>query len=127
MFNNPNHPNTNNLSRYIAILASARFHCDTLVSAEQSAFLACGGPPEWLKGVKYAPLKLQRLLEVNSLLAHQPWRIRESHISALTSLNNPNHPSNNPRDEAFSIAEIVHAFVILTSFHALSGNNPKNP
>jgi hypothetical protein len=31
-------------------------------------------------GVQYAPKKIHNLLEVNALLAHQPWLVKEDHI-----------------------------------------------
>ena len=67
----------------------------TLVSLEQSLFLAGGGTRAWLGAV---PGKLARLEEVNTLLCHNPRRITSKHIKTLTD-----------GEESFSITEAVQA------------------
>lgn len=98
---------------YLAILAASRFKCHYLVQQQESEFLANEGEADWLKSTSYAPVKIQKILEVNAILAHQPWRLLPSHISELVRT----------ADSAarWSIPELVHAFVIFASFRALAG------
>lgn len=96
---------------YIAIMASARHHCVYLVSLHSSCFLQVGGDPRWLEGLSYAPFKLRRLNDLNKYLAHRPWLITKEHIECLLK---------SPAGHAWSLAELIHALVLLTHFHALS-------
>lgn len=34
------------------------------------------GDPTWLLGINHIPKKLQNLLTLNKLLAHQPWKVQ---------------------------------------------------
>jgi len=43
-------------------------------------FLTQGGDERWLKGLNFAPEKIQRLAEINRILAHRPWLITVQHI-----------------------------------------------
>lgn len=36
-------------------------------------FVANGGQESWLASLQHAPPKIQRLAELNAILAHQPW------------------------------------------------------
>ena len=56
---------------YIAIMAASRHQCHHLAAMHMSHFSRLGGKAEWLKGVDQTPCKLQRLLRLNALLAHQ--------------------------------------------------------
>jgi len=60
--------------------AAARHHCSYLVNIHTTEFLLQHGDEQWLRGVQYAPAKLQRLNEVNRILAHRPWLITTDHI-----------------------------------------------
>lgn len=71
---------------YLAILASARFRCQYLVSLQESEFLMNGGDPNWLKSVSNAPLKLQHFMTLNAYMAHRPWLITKSMISVSAVL-----------------------------------------
>lgn len=97
---------------YIAILAAARHQCSYLVAICETEFLLQNGDPEWLKGIDHAPKKLQNLMDVNKILAHRPWRMNVEHLQGLLkglSL------------ETWSVAELVHAIVIMVHFHCLAG------
>ncbi|KAG8588653.1 hypothetical protein GDO81_006047 [Engystomops pustulosus] len=96
---------------YVAIMASARHHCIYLVSLHSSCFLQVGGDPRWLEGLSFAPLKLRRLNDLNKYLAHRPWLITKEHMESLLKA---------PAGHAWSLAELIHALVLLTHFHALS-------
>eukprot|EP00818_Percolomonas_sp_WS_P007552 CAMPEP_0117443456 /NCGR_PEP_ID=MMETSP0759-20121206/4703_1 /TAXON_ID=63605 /ORGANISM="Percolomonas cosmopolitus, Strain WS" /LENGTH=656 /DNA_ID=CAMNT_0005235429 /DNA_START=211 /DNA_END=2178 /DNA_ORIENTATION=- len=95
---------------YIAMIAAARHNCDQLIYHEQEEFLYNGGPPQWLEGVEYAPKKIEQIMQFNALLAHQPWLLTSDHIKQLLQ-----------GEDAWTIAELVHAIIIMTTFHALSG------
>eukprot|EP01096_Ripella_sp_DP13-Kostka_P008854 TRINITY_DN3331_c1_g2_i2.p1 TRINITY_DN3331_c1_g2~~TRINITY_DN3331_c1_g2_i2.p1 ORF type:complete len:440 (-),score=147.50 TRINITY_DN3331_c1_g2_i2:343-1599(-) len=60
---------------------------------------------------------MQAILNLNSMMAHQPWRLSAHHIALLVD------PALTPHGVAhcWSLSELVHALVILSSFHALSG------
>ncbi|KAG8451247.1 hypothetical protein GDO86_003471 [Hymenochirus boettgeri] len=96
---------------YLAILASARHQCAYLVSLHSSCFLQVGGDPHWLEGLQAAPLKLRKLNDLNKILAHRPWLITKEHIETLLS---------SQMGQFWSLAELIHALVLLTHFHALS-------
>lgn len=98
---------------YLAIISSARFKCDYLVKQQEQEFLLAGGDETWLETTKNCPPKLVRLLEVNALLAHQPWKLQPSHITELMK--------SADLSARWSAAELVQAFIILATFRALSG------
>ncbi|XP_049848228.1 sestrin homolog isoform X2 [Schistocerca gregaria] len=100
------------IRNYIAILASSQFRCYYLVMQQEQEFLNNRGSPEWLKSTENLPPKLRNLLEVNAILAHQPWLIEPRHI---TNLICPEAPVSR-----WSMAELVHAFVIMATFRTLS-------
>ncbi|XP_065350350.1 sestrin homolog isoform X2 [Cloeon dipterum] len=93
---------------YIAIMAAARHQCDYLVDIQKEMFLEHGGDPAWLQGLDCVPDKLRSLNEINKILAHRPWLLCKSHIIRLTKESN------------WSLAELVHAIVILAHFHSLA-------
>lgn len=68
---------------YIAMLASARHRCSFLVQFLKKKFILNGGNSEWLKGIEYAPVKLQLLNDINKTLAHQPWLLKASQIQVI--------------------------------------------
>lgn len=95
---------------YIAILASARFNCEYLITIGELEFLQAKGDPMWLRGLEYAPKKIQSLMEFNACLAHQPWRLNEAMVKDLVE-----------GSDSWSISELVHAIVIMATYHMLSG------
>ncbi len=68
-----------------------------------------GGDGEWLRGLEFAPTKVQALAEINALLARQPWKISKGHIQSLVK-------------HQWSVAELVHAIIIMNTFHASEGS-----
>jgi len=70
--------------------AAARHHCSYLVNIHSTEFLLQQGDEQWLKGVQHAPAKLQRLSEVNRILAHRPWLVTTNHIQ-VTAHHHPHH------------------------------------
>lgn len=106
--------------QYIAIMAAARHQCSFLVKMHVQEFYQIGGPVEWLRGLQYAPERMRKLNDINKILAHRPWLITKDHIQSLVK----------PGENSWSLAELVHAVVLLAHFHALasfvfsSGINP---
>eukprot|EP01126_Amoeba_proteus_P007291 TRINITY_DN12615_c0_g1_i2.p1 TRINITY_DN12615_c0_g1~~TRINITY_DN12615_c0_g1_i2.p1 ORF type:complete len:123 (-),score=14.88 TRINITY_DN12615_c0_g1_i2:297-665(-) len=68
------------LRYYVAIMAASRWENLYLVQQLEHDFLLHNGDPMWLQGVKFAPQKVQNLLEINALLAHQPWLVTREQI-----------------------------------------------
>ncbi|MBN3306759.1 SESN3 protein, partial [Amia calva] len=101
--------------------AAARHQCSFLVNLHVQEFFQIGGCREWLKGLAYIPQKLRNLNEINKILAHRPWLITKEHIQNLVKTG----------ENSWSLAELVHAVVLLAHFHALasfvfgSGINPE--
>ncbi|XP_016397264.1 sestrin-3 [Sinocyclocheilus rhinocerous] len=105
---------------YIAIMAAARHQCSTLVCQHVQEFEQIGVCSDWLRGLEFCPQRLRNLNEINKILAHRPWLITKQHIQALVKTG----------EHSWSLAELVHAVVLLAHFHALasfvfgSGVNP---
>ncbi|XP_051781572.1 sestrin-1 isoform X1 [Erpetoichthys calabaricus] len=95
---------------YIGIMAAARHQCSYLVNLHVDDFLQVGGNPKWLNGLEGAPQKLQSLGELNKILAHRPWLITKEHIEHLLKAE----------DHSWSLAELIHAVVLLTHYHSLA-------
>lgn len=94
---------------YLAIMAAARNKCNYLVNLHEKEFLTEGGDAKWLNGMEFIPQKLRAISEINKILAHRPWLLTKEHIERLTKGTN-----------SWSLAEVVHAIVILSHFHSLS-------
>ncbi|NXV20716.1 SESN3 protein, partial [Cepphus grylle] len=95
---------------YIAIMAAARHQCRYLVNLHVLQFLRAGGDPQWLRGLDFIPPKLRNLNEINKILAHRPWLITKDHIEKLLKIS----------EWSWSLAELVHAVVLLAHCHALA-------
>lgn len=94
---------------YLAIMAASRNKCNYLVSLHEKEFLEESGDVTWLKGLEFVPQKLRAIYDINKILAHRPWLLTKEHIERLTKGTN-----------SWSLAEVVHAIVILAHFHSLS-------
>jgi sestrin len=102
------------------------------MSQQRMEFLINNGDPRWLAGAAAAPTKIQNLLELNARLAHQPWTIQCDLITVLflhsrifLNLHFGFHSifvlqKLLKGSDAWSVAELVHAIVILTTYHFLS-------
>lgn len=95
---------------YVAMMAAARMRCTYLVDEQEKEFLRYKGDPVWLGGIHLAPKKLQNLQQLNAVMGAMPWMVGKEHIEALTR-----------GEDAWSVAELVHALVILSTFHSLAG------
>jgi len=94
---------------YLAILGASRHRSEYIISLQEQEFLWNGGDPQWLKGLDYIPQKLVNILELNALLAHQPWLITKDHLSKLLK-----------GADAWSISELVQAIIILTTWRSIA-------
>uniref|UniRef100_A0A1B6CLQ6 Sestrin n=2 Tax=Clastoptera arizonana TaxID=38151 RepID=A0A1B6CLQ6_9HEMI len=94
---------------FIAIMAAGRHQCSYLINLQKQEFVLQGGEQMWLKGLSYIPQKLRNLYEINKILAHRPWLLNKSHIEKLTK-----------GSDSWSLAEVVHAIVLLAHFHSLA-------
>ncbi|XP_061667656.1 sestrin-1 isoform X3 [Syngnathoides biaculeatus] len=95
---------------YVGIMAAARHQCSYLVNLHVNDFLQVGGDPKWLNGLDGAPRKLQQLGELNKILAHRPWLLTKEHIEGLLKAE----------EHSWSLAELIHAVVLLTHYHSLA-------
>ncbi|XP_073985868.1 sestrin isoform X3 [Rhodnius prolixus] len=94
---------------FIAIMAAGRHQCSYLINSQKQEFLVQGGDQSWLLGLAHIPQKLRDLYEINKVLAHRPWLLSKHHIQKLTK-----------GCDRWSLAEVVHALVLLAHFHSLS-------
>eukprot|EP01133_Synstelium_polycarpum_P012117 gene12117-14175_t len=95
---------------YIGIMSAARYNCSYLVSLQEHEFLHNAGDPKWLQGIDFVPQKLKNLLRIVQLMAHQPWLLQTLDIEYLVK-----------GSDAWSIAELVHAMILICTFLSLSG------
>lgn len=80
-----------------------------------------------MKGLSCIPQKLRNLYDINKILAHRPWLLKKSHIEVPQTLSEYKRVSHNTfylqkltkGNDSWSLAEVVHAIVILTHFHSL--------
>lgn len=89
--------------------AASRHQCSYLIELYEQEFLEQGGDRKWLEGLEYIPAKLRAIYTINKILAHRPWLLTTDHIEALTKGR-----------FCWTLAEVVHAIVILAHFHSLS-------
>ncbi|XP_063237122.1 sestrin homolog isoform X2 [Bacillus rossius redtenbacheri] len=94
---------------FIAIMAAGRHQCSYLINLQKQEFLLQGGDHAWLKGLSKIPQKLRDLYDINKILAHRPWLLNKTHIEKLTK-----------GKDSWSLAEVVHAIVLLAHFHSLA-------
>jgi sestrin len=95
------------------IQAASQHKCQYIVSKLTDDFLINGGNIDWLQGLQHTPTKIRNLAKLNTILAHQPWRLQAADIGALV------RGAPNPQDN-WTTSEIVHIIVILSTFHSLS-------
>lgn len=94
---------------FIAIMAVSTIRCEYLLRSLQETFLTKGGDENWLiYGVDFVPDKLKKLIKVNNMLAHQPWKITSIEINEIIGKHSWN------RDE------FVHASLIMINYHKLA-------
>lgn len=97
---------------YLAILAAAQANCQYLVSYFSKKYVQLGQHTEWLNGLSDSSRKIQRLGRINSLLAHQPWRIQKSHIEELLSRSKESADKGDVSDQ-WTMSELVQSLCIL--------------
>jgi sestrin len=93
---------------YLAMLGASCYSCEYLARNQLELFLSTGGDHSWLRdSVNAVPRKIQCLKNLNELMAHRPWALDSSHIEEVTVSGR------------WSSAELVHAILILSTFHSL--------
>eukprot|EP01119_Soliformovum_irregulare_P021919 TRINITY_DN7385_c0_g1_i2.p1 TRINITY_DN7385_c0_g1~~TRINITY_DN7385_c0_g1_i2.p1 ORF type:complete len:616 (-),score=149.10 TRINITY_DN7385_c0_g1_i2:116-1963(-) len=95
---------------YIAILTAARSKCEWMVYIQEEEFILNGGNRKWLEGYQHASKKMKHLMEFITIVTHQPWLLKKDHIDSLVRGEDP-----------WSVAELVHALLIITEVNALVG------
>lgn len=106
--------------------AAGRHQCGYLINLQKQEFLLLGGDHSWLKGLSSIPSKLKNLYDINKILAHRPWLLNTSHIEVkncyfrgIWFINFINFQKLTKGKDSWSLAEVIHAIVILTHFHSL--------
>eukprot|EP00300_Choanocystis_sp_HF-7_P033352 c45680_g1_i1.p1 GENE.c45680_g1_i1~~c45680_g1_i1.p1 ORF type:complete len:563 (+),score=114.81 c45680_g1_i1:52-1689(+) len=93
---------------YLCVMAAAVHRCTYLAEAHMKLFIGIGGEAVWIKdGLLSVPPKLRRIAKLNDLLAHQPWLVNKQHVEEVLK-----------GDDAWSMAELIHALVLLAATHA---------
>nr|CAG8561844.1 5382_t:CDS:2 [Entrophospora candida] len=98
---------------YIGIMAASQHKCQYLVSLLRNEYLIIGGDPKWLESLDNAPRKIRNLSALNTILAHQPWRLKPLDIARLIK-------GSKDRQDNWAITEIVHVILLLSTFHSMS-------
>lgn len=128
----------------LLLQAAARHQCRYLVNLHVLQFLRAGGDPQWLRGLDFIPPKLRNLNEINKILAHRPWLITKEHIEVyqprtrvvMGTAASPGGAGTltvshrwsicvlqkllKISEWSWSLAELVHAVVLLAHCHALA-------
>ncbi len=127
-------------THYIAVMGAAAMRCEYMVAIEEEQFLYYGGDPAWvrygLKGMitrfenskeeedseswdlmqeKSMIRKLQRLSELNDVLAQMPWTLTKDAIARTLSCD-----MDGDMDSCWKPEELVSAVLILLHTHSLS-------
>lgn len=95
-------------------MAVSCYECEYLLKIQEEQFLLWGGDINWLtQGLKAIDKKLERISELNELMAFRPWTISMRHIERLAKSCENNIKLN------WSIHEILQACAILSHYHSL--------
>lgn len=64
---------------YLSIMAVSCYDCEYLLKIQEEQFLLYGGEIEWItNGLKSVNKKIERLAELNEILAFKPWMLSAS-------------------------------------------------
>lgn len=64
---------------YLGIMAVSCYSCDYLLNRLMTNFIKTGGDVKWLEsGLSQCPRKLQKLAEINLIMAHSPWKLKHA-------------------------------------------------
>lgn len=109
---------------YIALMAASTYKCEYLIRDLATKFRNVGGDRAWLnpvsaKAVKFGvgrsqmpPVRMQQLAQLNSILAHQPWRITPEVIASLTE-----RTAESQLNTTWLLAHLLHAIIIMCQNH----------
>jgi sestrin 1/3 len=98
-----------NVRHYIAIMGLPPHTCRAVMWEHIENFLSLGGNKSWLTSLESVPVKLQKLKEINEILATDPWLLTPERISKF--LRNPG---------LWSVSELMQAILILTNIQMLT-------
>jgi sestrin len=99
----------NDWRNYIAIMSLSRYQCVYLYQLQCHDFLINGGDPQWLEGIQNTPKKLQKLVRLNAVLAHQSYNVGTKHIEELCT-----------GEDSWSIKELVLVINIMAAYRSLA-------
>ena len=69
---------------YLSIMAVSCYECEYLLKILEEQFLLYGGDIDWLNnGLKKVEGKLQKIGEINEIMAFKPWILSVQHIEGL--------------------------------------------
>lgn len=92
---------------YIALMSVCTMKNEFLFRVLEEEFLGAGGDEAWLiLGLDVVPNKLKQMSLLNSILAHQPWKLQVTDITKLKSFMNVN--------------ELIEGALIMIQFHKLA-------
>jgi len=95
---------------YIAIQAVSCYECEYLLKILEEQYLLNGGRMDWItEGLKKVDPKLQKLAELNEILAFKPWTLSGTNLEKLIKGSN------------WSLPEVIVAGIILADYHSLCG------
>ena len=110
---------------FLAIMAESCYGCDYLLNRSMTQFIKTGGNVKWLEsGLRSCPKKIQRLFEVNIILAFSPWKLRQCQffdVNIIFFIFSLYFFQNNKKGELYwSKNEMVQAVIILSFHHSVA-------
>ncbi|EGT46406.1 hypothetical protein CAEBREN_03412 [Caenorhabditis brenneri] len=99
---------------YVALVASARHRCLSLMDYHRRKFLEKGGQPFWLLGIDWSHMKYRKLDYLNRMLCHRPWMVHWKNLAVLFARRTPDGGPS-----FFSVSALHHAVGIMTMTHAM--------
>ena len=100
---------------YVALLAAAELGCQYFVSYFSAKFGELGGDLAWIRSVKDAPVRIQRIATLNWKMVCEPWNLDASDVRALMGSR-----GDEDDDKVWTIGEVVQIITVLAMFHAQS-------
>ena len=100
---------------YVALLAAAELGCQYFVSYFSAKFGELGGDLAWIRSVKDAPVRIQRIATLNWKMVCEPWNLDASDVRALMGSR-----GDEDDDKVWTIGEVVQIMTVLAMFHAQS-------
>lgn len=99
---------------YVALLAAAEVGCQYFVSYFSAKIGEISGDLSWIRSVKNAPSRIQRITALNWKMVSEPWSLDVVDVWTLMD------PRDDEDGETWTVAEVVQIIVVLAMFHAQS-------